>query len=250
MIRLKLCASVAVALGVFCLAPAARADVFQLNALYCNCLLTGSSAGTVTVTQAATNIVDVLVNLNSPEVFHQSNGLDGFVFNINGGGITNPTLTQITSGTLSSGNLEVINGGGSTWTLTPILNQPVGHEDGAGYFQYALTCGVGSGACTGNPNTLEFKVDVAGLVVGDLETKSNSSNGSNVFFAANVANPNTSGCTGMAGAGGTDGASGGAAAGTSCAASTPTPTPEPTSILFFGTGLLVAGVTLRRKLTA
>ena len=171
------------------------------------------------VTQAAANIVDVLVTLNSL-LFHDQ-GLESFAFNI----IGNPTLTLVT-GTLANGDIKIINAGGSAWTFS----QPAGNTDGAGKtFGYSLDCTGGAGACTGSPSTLEFQVDVTGLTPTSFETLTGSSGTTNVDFAANVS-ANGGACTGMIEAGNGTGQSMPQTtnSGTPCTRSSAVP--EPTSI--------------------
>lgn len=198
-----------------CTAPLAQADTFNLNAIYCNCLPSGSSAGTVEITQQSANVVQISVNLAAGLTFHQSGGLDAFVFNGPAG--------------LTASNVTV----GAGWTFGAS-----GHEDGAGNFRYQLTCVAAPNGCVGDPSTLVFTI--AGTVA-QFETTNGGS--SNSFFAANVANPTQSGCTGMVGAGGS-GPSGGFTGSSNCGVPN---VPEPTSIAFFGTGLIALGFVIRRK---
>src|SRR5262245_14540957 len=137
--RLWVLAVLAVSLAA---ASPAMADSFTFNVDYCTTPCLGgvpasNNGGTVTVTQFATNIVDVTVTL-SGVIFHGA--LQSFAFNISG----NPTLTQVASLT-TSGQLTIVDGGGGTWTLV----QPAGNTDGAGStFGYALECTTGKGnAC-------------------------------------------------------------------------------------------------------
>jgi hypothetical protein len=226
----------ALALGTV---PAA-ADTFTFNVDYCSnpCLggvAASNNGGTVTVTQSATNIVDVNVQLNNA-LFHDQ-GLDSFAFNIT----NNPSLTLIT-GTLATGDIKIINAGGSTWTF----NQPAGNTDGAGSFLYSFDCAAGSGHCAGSPSVFEFQVDVTGLTVAALETRNGTA--SNVDFAANVSTGGGS-CTGMVGAGNGTSASTAATTnpgGTACTGTT-TATPEPTALLLFGSGLIGIGALVRRR---
>jgi hypothetical protein len=201
----------------------AQASEFQydLNAIYCNCLPAGGSAGTVTLTDFSPGVVQISVQLAGGLTFHQSNGLDAFVFN---------TPVSIAGAT-------VTNGGGASWTFGTS-----GREDGAGTFMYQLTCVAAPNGCVGDPSTLVFTITQAGLTAATFGTTNDGA--SNTYFAVNVANPENSGCTGMVGGGGVENGSGGFTGGSNCVPNVP----EPTSIAFFGTGLLVLGIFVRRRL--
>jgi len=210
----------------------ASADVFTFNVDYCSnpCLggvPANNNAGTVTLTQAATNIVTVLVQLNNL-VFHDQ-GLESFAFNVTG----NPALS-LTTGVIANNQVKITNDGGSTWTF----HNPAGNTDGAGTFMYSFECAAAPGQCAGGPSTFEFQVDVTGLTVAGLEIKGSA----NVDFAANVANGT---CTGMVGAGNGTAQSTPATTndGTACAAAVP----EPTTLALVGSGLITLGMTARRK---
>jgi hypothetical protein len=210
----------------------ASADQFTFNVDYCSnpCLggvPANNNAGTVTLTQTATNIVTVNVTLNNL-IFHDQ-GLDSFGFNVTG----NPALT-LTTGVIAANQVKITNDGGSTWTF----HNPAGNTDGAGTFMYSFECASGAGHCAGSPSTFEFQIDVTGLTVAGLEILGSA----NVDFAANVANGT---CTGMVGAG--NGTSQSTAAttnsGTACAAAVP----EPATLALVGSGLITLGLSARRK---
>jgi PEP-CTERM motif-containing protein len=95
------------------------------------------------------------------------------------------------------------------------------HQDGFGDFPYAIECGTACGPGGSSPggSTLSFTVTQSGLTVSSFV-----SNGS-AFFTADILG--TNGKTGPVGAIAT--------------------TPEPTSMLLFGTGLVVFGGMLRLR---
>jgi len=121
--------------------------------------------------------------------------------------------------------------GAGTFTLA--LNP--GNFDGFGSFTYALDSSVNGSSSNNNnaTNTLTFVVTSASgsLTLNDVDQLSTTNNGNNQLFAVDVSGCNatvTANCTGP------------------IAGSTPV-VPEPTSIAFFGTGLVGLGVLLRRK---
>ena len=230
MSRVKLFSILAVSLAVICMAPAARAASFDLNVGYCNCIPTslGGVAGTVNVTSPGTNEVEIVLTINAPLQSHDQ-GLDSFAFNVVGFS----SLTQ-------ASNFTINNAGGSTWTLS----NPGGNADGAGSFMYSFECTAGANGCATAPvRTFDFTITASGLTVAAVE--STNGGASNVDFAANVANANISGCTGMVGGGNGTGQS--TPSGSTTASCAGPLVPEPNSIAFFGTGLLGLGFVLRRK---
>lgn len=233
--RAKFWAVLATTFIASALMPAARADQLPLNVDYCACIPTslGGVAGMITVTSPGINKVEIGVSLDSPLQFHQTNGLDGFNFNVVG------------FGSLTSSDITINNGGGSTWTLLPGPN----HEGGAGTFMYSLTCTPGPNGCLTAPvESLDFTITATGLTMAAVE--STNGGASHVDFGANVANANISGCTGIVGAGnGGEGTSPSGTTSSACAGTLPpSAVPEPSSIFLVGTTLMGLGCLLRKKL--
>lgn len=239
MTRATLLASLAFAMLASFTGPVALADQFQLNVIQCNCLPVNTIAGTVTLTQQTSNQVEVTVQLSSGLSLHDE-GLTTFSFNVSG--VSSLSLVSAFTG---SGNNQVVvltNGatqGGPYSLLTPP------NADGLHTFQFGLECNGGSNGCPGDPTTLQFEVTGNGtLSMSQFET---TDNGNSVTdFSANVAG--TGSCTtGVVGAGSGTGQSTGTGGFSSPSSCSSPPVPEPTSIAFFGSGLIGLGFVLRKK---
>jgi hypothetical protein len=170
----------AVALGALALTiTAARADIFPITSDHCSPVppgvgcLNGGSGGNITVTQEATNTVDVTVALASPLTsFARSSGQGAEVlFNLPFASVilegdTPPFLgpTPPNATTVNTGNLS---------------------PDGAGTFTYSLQCTLISTTCNGGDigvgTTITFDVTATGITPASYTANTDGN-----FFAVDV----------------------------------------------------------------
>jgi hypothetical protein len=206
-----------VAVALIATGTPAQADTFTFTSCHVTGGCTGTSFGTVTLTQVGTS-VNVDVVLSSGELFVETGagGNSLFLFNdaISGSTITNITATL-------NGTTVTIAGG-----LSGATGQPPIMADGTGTFTARVFCTTASscnGASGADINDLHFTVTNATLA--QLETANAAGN----IFVADVLFTGT-GFTGPVDV--TPGT---------------TNVPEATTLAFLGTGLVAMGLIARRR---
>ena len=246
----NLCAIFVVAVFAICFASIAHADQFTFNVDNCSggCLALTTppgNGGTVTLNDhhddmtIPLGVVQFDILLNSPLFFHDTNGLMPFAFNSN--------LTHTPTEALLLTDLSAITTGFT-------FHDAGVSEDNGKTFNYYFTCVTGTGnICNSGSNQNELKFTITHTGVTDSTFEVASADGAKIDFAANVTPGAGSNCTGLIGAGsGTSQStsSQGNHSTTTSDCSTSSTTPEPTSIAFFGSGLLGVGFVLRKKFGA
>ncbi len=197
--------------AAFTLALATLAPQAKAASIY---TLTDSDAfgtgtfGTVTLLQQGANTVQVTVALNGPYVFASANG-EALLFNLTQWPGQSVTISNYTSGFSF----------GAGGTAAPF-----------GSFDLYASCGTQQQCVAGAHNSLQFTVSTTGLTEASFAEKSVLPPGSQTaYFASDILNTQT-GSTGSVGA-----------------IAPPSTVPEPLSMGFMGAGLLVIGVTARRR---
>ena len=135
--------------------------------------------GTITVTQAAANVVDVLVTLNSGvEFVNTGSSAPG----------NHPDLAFTLAGDDSIGGAAILQDGAGDawdWDFYDVHSSPVSLSDGFGQYEYALYCSnCGNGDSNGNPGPLEFQITLAGIT-----PQSFIANDEGTVFAADIFQP-------------------------------------------------------------
>jgi len=201
--------------------------VYTLNVDFCtDSCLSGNLGGTVTLTQAGANNVDVSIALSNV-IFHNTNAFSSFAFNLVG----NPTIS-ISNITAAAGTFALVS-----------ANAGSIHNDGAGFFEYGVDQTGG-----GEGNSLSFRLTGTGLTEGSFNELS-TGGGHPVVFSVSARNGQNNNCTGVIGADSPNNT-------TPVRVNTSTDsgpcggvvrTPEPTSAVLLGSAMILFGAIARKR---
>lgn len=234
---------VSVLLGAMVALTAARASASSiLNQGICT---SGSPCGSVTVTQFAPNVVDVLVSLNSGVGFVDtgSGQHPDFAFSLDSSlpALTAGGISIIESGKDHTGHDETNGGTPFIWAFGTAVTT----SDNLGTFMYQLNCSgsapsgfqrCGDGGSNPDYGPFEFHITLPGITPDSFVTSTGDS--IHAYFAADVIN-GFGGSTGLTWTL-TDPCAGGCE-------QLQNVVPEPGTWLLFGTGLTLAARTIRRR---
>jgi PEP-CTERM motif-containing protein len=207
-LHLKLLLPALLSLGLVTLP--AMADQYSLTQDHCTGGCGTAPFGTIDVTQDGTNTVKLVVTLSGSDKFVSTGFPGSFGFDLVG----NPTIgiSNLTSG----------------WSL---LSTTAGnlHFDGFGSLDYALLCNAcGHGASNPFAGPISFDITAAGLTPGSFKELSRPPGSEQTYFVADILG--STGNTGVVGA-----------------TLVKTAVPEPTSLLLFGSGASLLGLSVLRR---
>ncbi len=209
------------AVPLLAIMPAQASIVYDLTSQHCDpnnvCGPTGTTFGTITLTDNGANTVNMTVSLNSPYEFVNTGFDTDIGFNL--GVSPDPTI----SGTAASG-----------WSFTTTTPGSL-HMDGTGYFEYGFTCtACGTGGSNPQTGPYTFTITGTGLTAANFGEQNAAGN----FFAVDIINTSTTG----PGAGLT-----GAVDASQSGTVRTTATPEPASFALLGAGLIAMSFFLRKR---
>lgn len=213
MARLGL-ALVVVAAGLMVAAPSAQAISFNFTSDHCTGGCGTPPFGTVTLTTNGTG-VDFVVHLNSPNFFVKAGSSDFQAFKFNATGVTVADISIVQN---APKPLQANDASPGSF-----------NGDGTGLFQFGISCPLCANGAGGRFNS-DIDFTVANAVIGDFLTANNLG----ILFVADIISCSTAACGSGNGTGNT-----GPVDVTASVA-------EPSSLFFFGSAMVLAGMLGRR----